>query len=78
MFTRHSISFLDYIARHGRFKEPAARRLFAQLLGALTYCHARGIVHRDLKVALVVLFCSSGILCSSFSLALLSPLRANY
>ncbi|PKA46861.1 CBL-interacting protein kinase 5 [Apostasia shenzhenica] len=36
------------IAR-GRLKEDAARRYFQQLIGAVDFCHSRGIYHRDLK-----------------------------
>jgi len=33
----------------GRLKEPLTARLVHQLLVALAYCHARGIIHRDVK-----------------------------
>lgn len=39
----------DYIARHGRMTEGAARRKFWQILSAVEYCHNRRVVHRDLK-----------------------------
>ena len=42
--------FSEYIACHGRMSEPLARRKFWQIVEAVEYCHARRIVHRDLKV----------------------------
>lgn len=40
---------LDYIVAHGRLKEPEAKRIFRQIVDALTYCHSMQVVHRDLK-----------------------------
>lgn len=40
----------DRIQRVGRFSERAASRVVRKLLGALSYLHARGIAHRDIKV----------------------------
>ncbi|XP_043689018.1 CBL-interacting protein kinase 5-like [Telopea speciosissima] len=36
------------IAR-GKLKEDAARKYFQQLIGAVDFCHSRGVYHRDLK-----------------------------
>ncbi|KAG8052964.1 hypothetical protein GUJ93_ZPchr0001g30630 [Zizania palustris] len=33
----------------GRLKEDAARKYFQQLIGAIDFCHSRGVYHRDLK-----------------------------
>ncbi|PWA43956.1 protein kinase, ATP binding site [Artemisia annua] len=33
----------------GRLKEDVARKYFQQLIGAVDYCHSRGVSHRDLK-----------------------------
>jgi len=33
----------------GRLKEDNARRYFNQLIGAVDFCHSRGVYHRDLK-----------------------------
>ena len=33
----------------GRLKEHVARKYFQQLIGAVHYCHSRGVYHRDLK-----------------------------
>jgi len=39
----------DYLVQHGRMAENQACRVFAQILSAVRYCHANGVVHRDLK-----------------------------
>lgn len=33
----------------GKLKEDAGRRYFQQLIGAIDFCHSRGVYHRDLK-----------------------------
>ncbi|KAF9587716.1 hypothetical protein IFM89_004693 [Coptis chinensis] len=33
----------------GKLKEDAARKYFQQLIGAIDFCHSRGVYHRDLK-----------------------------
>ncbi|KAK3163348.1 hypothetical protein QOZ80_1AG0002460 [Eleusine coracana subsp. coracana] len=33
----------------GRLKEDTARKYFQQLIGAVDFCHSRGVYHRDLK-----------------------------
>jgi serine/threonine protein kinase len=33
----------------GRQTEAESRRLFQQIVSAVAYCHANGVVHRDLK-----------------------------
>ena len=38
-----------YIVTHGKLDEDDARRIFAQLLDAVSFIHDRRIVHRDLK-----------------------------
>jgi len=40
---------LDYLVSNGRMSEEEARRTFQQILDAVTYCHSKNIVHRDLK-----------------------------
>ncbi|XP_052739179.1 uncharacterized protein LOC112049641 isoform X1 [Bicyclus anynana] len=39
----------DHLVSAGRMSEPAAARSFAQMVAAVGYCHASGVVHRDLK-----------------------------
>jgi serine/threonine protein kinase len=38
---------------HAAYTEASCRAVIAQVLGAVSHCHARGIVHRDLKVLLL-------------------------
>ncbi|KAL0809447.1 hypothetical protein ABMA28_011625 [Loxostege sticticalis] len=39
----------DHLVSRGRMAEAEAARAFAQMVAAVGYCHARGVVHRDLK-----------------------------
>ena len=42
-------TLLSAMDERGRFDEPAARRLFVQLVSALAHVHSRGVFHRDVK-----------------------------
>jgi MAP/microtubule affinity-regulating kinase len=39
----------DYLVVHGKMKERDARAKFRQILSAVSYCHKKQIIHRDLK-----------------------------
>uniref|UniRef100_A0A0R3S4B0 non-specific serine/threonine protein kinase n=1 Tax=Elaeophora elaphi TaxID=1147741 RepID=A0A0R3S4B0_9BILA len=39
----------ELLMKRGHVTENEARRLFQQISAAVAYCHARGVVHRDLK-----------------------------
>lgn len=36
----------DYLLKHTRISEDVARHFFRQILSAIQYCHAHGMVHR--------------------------------
>ena len=40
---------LDHLVAHGRMREKEAREKFKQIVSAVAYCHAKNVVHRDLK-----------------------------
>ena len=46
---------LEHIRENGRLKGKEAKRICAQLIAALAYCHEQGVVHRDLKLENVLL-----------------------
>ncbi|KAJ3132288.1 Serine/threonine-protein kinase par-1 [Physocladia obscura] len=39
----------DYLVVHGKMKEKDARVKFRQILSAVSYCHKKRVIHRDLK-----------------------------
>ncbi len=46
---------LDRITELGNYSEDMAARIIQQILSGVAYLHARGIVHRDLKLENLVL-----------------------
>lgn len=59
----------DYILNHRYLKDPAARRLFAQLVSGVGYLHKKGIVHRDLKLENLLLDRHKNIIITDFGFA---------
>jgi len=59
----------DYILNHRYLKDPAARRLFAQLVSGVGYLHKKGIVHRDLKLENLLLDRHKNIVITDFGFA---------
>ena len=59
----------DYILNHRYLKDPAARRLFAQLVSGVGYLHKNGIVHRDLKLENLLLDQNRNIIITDFGFA---------
>ena len=45
----------EYILKPPTFSEPVVRTIFQQILSALSYCHGKGLAHRDLKLENVLL-----------------------
>ncbi|KAG0683354.1 hypothetical protein C6P40_003764 [Pichia californica] len=56
----------DYILDHRYLKESLACRLFAQLVSGVDYMHAKGIVHRDLKLENLLLDKHKNIIITDF------------
>ena len=59
----------DYILNHRYLKDPAARKLFAQLVSGVGYLHKKGIVHRDLKLENLLLDQNKNIIITDFGFA---------
>jgi len=59
----------DYIVRHARLKGDEARRLFRQLVDAVSHCHENGVVHRDLKPENILMDAEFNIKIADFGLS---------
>ncbi len=59
----------DFILQRRYLRESMASKLFAQLVSGVSYLHAKGIVHRDLKLENLLLDRNGGIIISDFGFA---------
>ncbi|KAF8391215.1 hypothetical protein HHK36_023517 [Tetracentron sinense] len=60
----------DKVAK-GKLKEDTARKYFQQLIGAIDFCHSRGVYHRDLKPENLLLDENGNLKVSDFGLSAL-------
>ncbi|KAI3403809.1 hypothetical protein KGF56_003369 [Candida oxycetoniae] len=56
----------DYILQHKYLKEPVAKKIFAQLVSGVDYMHAKGLIHRDLKLENLLLDKHNNVIISDF------------
>jgi 5'-AMP-activated protein kinase catalytic alpha subunit len=55
----------------GKLKEDMARKYFQQLIGAIDFCHSRGVFHRDIKPENLLLDENGDLKVSDFGLSAL-------
>ncbi|KAK7264789.1 hypothetical protein RJT34_32399 [Clitoria ternatea] len=68
----------DKIASKGKLTEGEGRKLFQQLIDGVSYCHNKGVFHRDLKLENVLVDAQGNIKITDFGLsALPQHLRAD-
>ncbi|KAL0392220.1 UNVERIFIED_CONTAM: CBL-interacting serine/threonine-protein kinase [Sesamum radiatum] len=60
-----------YEASKGKFTEAKGRKLFQQLIDGVSYCHNKGVFHRDLKLENVLIDASGNIKITDFGLSAL-------
>ncbi|GJN38582.1 hypothetical protein PR202_gb27637 [Eleusine coracana subsp. coracana] len=68
-------SLLGYLSRNRGVGEPAARRVFQQLVSAVEYCHSRGVFHRDIKPENILVDGKGDIKVADFGLSALADTK---
>ncbi|CAM0957390.1 unnamed protein product [Alopecurus aequalis] len=53
----------------GRLREEVARKYFQQVIGAIDFCHSRGVYHRDLKLENLLIDDTDNVKVSDFGLS---------
>ncbi|KAF8039440.1 hypothetical protein BT93_B1854 [Corymbia citriodora subsp. variegata] len=61
----------DRIASRGRLPEAEGRKLFQQLIDGVSYCHDKGVFHRDLKLENILVDSRGNIKITDFGLSAL-------
>lgn len=61
----------DKIASRGKLPEKEGRRLFQQLIDGVSYCHDKGVFHRDLKLENILIDGKGNLKVSDFGLSAL-------
>ncbi|GAB4859010.1 CBL-interacting serine/threonine-protein kinase 1 [Ancistrocladus abbreviatus] len=61
----------DRISYRGKLPEAEGRRLFQQLIDGVSYCHDKGVYHRDLKLENILVDAKGNIKVSDFGLSAL-------
>lgn len=61
----------DIIASKGKLSEAQGRKLFQQLIDGVSYCHSKGVFHRDLKLENVLLDAKGNVKITDFGLSAL-------
>ncbi|XP_030520612.1 CBL-interacting serine/threonine-protein kinase 1-like [Rhodamnia argentea] len=61
----------DRIANQGRLPEAEGRKLFQQLIDGVSYCHDKGVFHRDLKLENILVDSRGNIKITDFGLSAL-------
>lgn len=61
----------DKIASKGKLKEADGRKMFQQLIDGVSYCHNKGVFHRDLKLENVLVDTKGDVMITDFNLSAL-------
>ncbi|OIT28929.1 PREDICTED: CBL-interacting serine/threonine-protein kinase 1-like [Nicotiana attenuata] len=61
----------DRIVSKGKLKEAEGRKLFQQLIDGVSYCHEKGVFHRDLKLENILIDSKGNIKITDFGLSAL-------